>query len=583
MKKIGEILVENKHLSEEKVKLALEIQQIYGGKIGSILVSEKMIDEATFLSNLSKQLNITFIEDINLLKVNKSLLKQQDIANYLENKFIPLNENTILTAEYNASFKNQKVILTTSANIINIVVENFSTIALKKAINELEEKAPRKSIKNHLQQHGIRKFVIFFLSLLTLGIVFNEVYFAILLLLNCYFLGLILLKFTGFIVGFFQCKKAKKQTLPKVDLKNLPIYSILVPLYKEKKQIIENLIKSLNNLNYPKAKLDILLVVEEGDEKTISFVENAKENNMRIVKVPDCHPKTKPKALNYAVNFAIGKYLCIYDAEDVPDKNQLLYALEGFKKSNFLQAQLSFYNSKDNILTKFFCLEYDFLFKFYLRFLEKVNLVLPLGGTSNHIKTSSLKEIHGWDSFNVTEDADLSFRAFEVGQKVCVINSQTLEEAPNSIKAWFNQRVRWIKGHIQTFLVHEKEAKFKLKNYINLYFVLGSSSILYICIPFLILLFGAKVLMQVHIPNYIFNISLISFFSYIIINTIIYVFLSIYLKKYHLILPSFFIWIYFWLSAVACIFALKELVVQPFFWRKTEHGLSRNAALDLKT
>ena len=100
-----------------------------------------------------------------------------------------------------------------------------------------------------------------------------------------------------------------------------------------------------------------------------------------------------------------------------------------------------------------------------MRFLEKVNLVLPLGGTSNHIKTSSLKKLYGWDSFNVTEDADLSFRIFESGQKICVINSQTLEEAPNNLKTWLNQRIRWIKGHIQTFLVHKKEAKFTDKTF----------------------------------------------------------------------------------------------------------------------
>jgi cellulose synthase/poly-beta-1,6-N-acetylglucosamine synthase-like glycosyltransferase len=119
-----------------------------------------------------------------------------------------------------------------------------------------------------------------------------------------------------------------------------------------------------------------------------------------------------------------------------------------------LQAQLSFYNPNENWLTRQFTAEYATLFGLILPALAAYNLPLPLGGTSNHFRTHSLREIGGWDTYNVTEDADLGLRLARFGFRTGVVESLTYEEANTQLLNWLRQRARWLKGFMQTWLVH---------------------------------------------------------------------------------------------------------------------------------
>ena len=101
-----------------------------------------------------------------------------------------------------------------------------------------------------------------------------------------------------------------------------------------------------------------------------------------------------------------------------------------------------------------FAIEYTTLFGLILPVLEQWQSPIPLGGTSNHFRTQVLRKIGAWDPHNVTEDADLGIRLARGGYRCGTIKLPTMEEAPPFFGVWFKQRSRWIKGWIQTFLVH---------------------------------------------------------------------------------------------------------------------------------
>jgi len=198
--------------------------------------------------------------------------------------------------------------------------------------------------------------------------------------------------------------------------KDLPIYTILCPLYKEA-HVIPQFLHAIHSLDWPKAKLDVLLLFEEDDKESIDTVAKIKlPSFVRSIIVPHSMPKTKPKACNYGLSQAKGEYLVIYDAEDMPDPLQLKKAFLSFQKVDpkviCLQAKLNYYNPHQNLLTRFFTAEYSLWFDVTLTGLQAANTSIPLGGTSNHFRTKDLKQLEGWDPFNVTEDADLGGYGF---------------------------------------------------------------------------------------------------------------------------------------------------------------------------
>jgi cellulose synthase/poly-beta-1,6-N-acetylglucosamine synthase-like glycosyltransferase len=103
--------------------------------------------------------------------------------------------------------------------------------------------------------------------------------------------------------------------------------------------------------------------------------------------------------------------------------------------------------------------EYCALFDGLLPALDRLKLPLPLGGTSNHFRASALKWLMAWDPFNVTEDADLGIRLARNGYRCRMLGSTTYEEAPSRLMSWLRQRTRWLKGYLQTWLVHMRDPR----------------------------------------------------------------------------------------------------------------------------
>ncbi|MGZ8363300.1 MAG: glycosyltransferase family 2 protein [Caulobacteraceae bacterium] len=239
----------------------------------------------------------------------------------------------------------------------------------------------------------------------------------------------------------------------------LPRYTVLVPLFREA-EIVPQLIGNLCALEYPANRLQILLLLEADDAETLAAVREADPpGQFREVIVPPGHPRTKPRACNVGLQLATGELLVIYDAEDHPSPGQLREAAgrfaEGPASLACLQAPLRITRG-DTFIARQFALEYAALFEFFLPALAAIGATFPLGGTSNHFKTAVLREVGGWDAYNVTEDADLGFRLARRGYRLSVISSPTYETPPETLKDWLPQRCRWVKGYMQTYGVHSR-------------------------------------------------------------------------------------------------------------------------------
>lgn len=244
----------------------------------------------------------------------------------------------------------------------------------------------------------------------------------------------------------------------RVDDSRLPVYTVAVPLFGEE-AVLDQIVAALSALDYPPPKLDIRILVEEVDHgMRRALAARTLPPFIQAVIVPRGAPQTKPRALNLALAEAKGALFTIFDAEDVPDPQQLRLAAARFLRSGedlvCLQARLVIDNTEDGWLAGCFALEYAGLFDVLNPGLLRCGLPIMLGGTSNHFRTAALRRVGGWDPWNVTEDADIGFRLVRAGGRIADLPSPTLEEAPLSRQAWLKQRRRWLKGYLQTLISH---------------------------------------------------------------------------------------------------------------------------------
>nr|WP_137829366.1 glycosyltransferase [Methylobacterium sp. L1A1] len=241
----------------------------------------------------------------------------------------------------------------------------------------------------------------------------------------------------------------------------LPTYTVLVALFREA-AVVPRLVRALGRIDYPAAKLDIKFLLEAEDAETLAaFRAVPLPARFEVVVVPDGQPRTKPRALNAALPLARGAHLVVYDAEDVIEPDQLRRAATLFARAPAstacLQGHLVIDNQGDGLLPRLFAIEYAALFEVLGPALAAWRVPTPLGGTSTHFRTRVLRALHGWDSWNVTEDADLGLRLALAGYHVGDLPSATYEEAPKHLKAWLRQRTRWMKGFLQTSFTHGRD------------------------------------------------------------------------------------------------------------------------------
>ena len=245
---------------------------------------------------------------------------------------------------------------------------------------------------------------------------------------------------------------------PPLPEAELPVYTVLVPLYREGR-VVHRLVRGLARLDYPAAKLDIKLLIEADDDETArALAAIPLPARFETITVPPGGPRTKPRALNVALPLARGSLLVVYDAEDVPEPDQLRRAAAIFAaeppSTACLQGRLVIDDHADGLLPKLFAAEYAGLFDVVNPALCALDLPVPLGGTTMHLRTRVLRELGGWNAFCVTEDAELGLRLALAGYRTADLPSATYEETAKGGRRWLAQRTRWLKGFLQTSLIH---------------------------------------------------------------------------------------------------------------------------------
>lgn len=378
-----------------------------------------------------------------------------------------------------------------------------------------------------------------------------------------------------------------EQAIESLSGADLPSYTLLVPLYHEG-SIVQQLLSSIAGLDYPKSKLEVLLLLEEDDDDTRRATARLTlPPYVHVLLVPPDGPRGKPKALNYGLLYARGTHCVIYDAEDVPEPDQLKKAVVAFKRSDertaCVQSRLDFYNGDQNWLTNLFALDYSMWFDLMLPGLFSTGAPVPLGGTSNHFKVSALREVGGWDAYNVTEDADLGIRLYRRRRTTVVMESVTWEEANSRLWNWVRQRTHWTKGYMLTYLVH-------MRRPLRLWKELGTTA--FISIQVMILgTIVAQILNPVfwglllawHATHWhaleatfagpllyagavlLFGVN----FAFLYFNAVA----AVRTRQFQAVRYAVFLPIYWALATLATYRAVLQLVTSPHRWEKTQHGL----------
>jgi cellulose synthase/poly-beta-1,6-N-acetylglucosamine synthase-like glycosyltransferase len=375
----------------------------------------------------------------------------------------------------------------------------------------------------------------------------------------------------------------------------LPSFTVLIPAYRER-QVVEHLLRAVSQLDYPRDKLEVKLVLEADDEETIDAASSVEVSmEFDLVLVPVAEPRTKPKALNYALQLAHGDIITVYDAEDVPEPLQLRRAAVVLARYGddvaCVQAQLSYSNVHQNLITKWFTLEYAIWFALFLPGLVSSGAPVPLGGTSNHFRRCVLLELGAWDPYNVTEDADLGVRMHRRGFRTRVVESVTHEEANSDFVNWVKQRSRWYKGYLQTAIVNLRRPRrllhdLGIKDFLRFNLFVGGTPVLGLLNPVFwimtLLWFTAKPpVIKELFPAPVFYVGLLcwAFGNF----TMAYLWLigTRLTKHTDLLVTALLVPLYWVMMSVAAVKGLVQLVISPSYWEKTMHGLHVGRSRDI--
>lgn len=487
--------------------------------------------------------------------------------------------------------KRRRLKLLTRQELVDLITRSYGKVLVARAVAGLLNERPEWSAKT-----GLADWQAYFGTIVS-GLIMGALAFApreTLTLtatgLSLFFLLAIALRLAAVVNLIWPVSDVRQAQVPLLTDAELPRYTVFVPLFKEV-EILPHLAKALRELDYPAAKLDIKIVLEAVDTVTIEAASNlAFPGNVDIVVVPDRMPRTKPKALNYALQFATGELAVIYDAEDRPEPDQLRKAATVFRHASAdlacLQARLDYFNAKENWLSRQFTIEYATLFRGLLPLLSRFGLPLPLGGTSNHFRVGVLRELGAWDPFNVTEDADLGMRLHRAGYRVETLDSTTYEEACCKTPAWIKQRTRWLKGWMQTFGVHMRQpwttlGEMGLTGFLAFHAYFAGIIVSSLAHPlfYLVLAYdaawgtlferggtlGDDILLCIAVTNFVGGYT---------INLALGA-LSLRGARHKGLWPHvLFIPVYWLFVSAAAYRAVWQLIRAPFYWEKTEHGVS---------
>lgn len=631
MRRLGRLLLDADVITEEELARALDEQGRSGGKLGEILVSQGAADAVTIAGVLAERLGLQPAEESSipapiLPAVKARTWRAVALSSETQTSSEPSNE-PLPVAFNDPAPENVKAVeefLRRPVEARLVDKETFNELMgavyaeedVKGAVSGLLESSPHFSAFGS-RLSGFQAVVGVALVLaLVFGLILNFFFTAVLItatasvLYILYSLYRIFTAWEGWRAE--STLRPSDEQLRSLNERELPVYTILLPVYKEKLSTLRALFEALDNLDYPKHKLDGILLVEADDEQTRKAVEEigrpswlstfslprhrrdrreagsvGRPGWLKVLQVPPGEPRTKPKAMIYGLLYARGDLITVYDAEDQPEPRQLKEAVWGFKHADdsvaCLQAKLNYYNARQNLLTRWFALEYSAWFDTFLPGLHRLRAPIPLGGTSNHFRADVLKESLSWDPYNVTEDADLGIRLARLGKTTRMLHSTTYEEANSRFRNWLRQRSRWIKGYMQTLLVHTRNPLQLLRDVgprNTAFFLATVGGLVYTVLAFPIF-WGLLVLwflvqpgwMPQLFPGPVYYLSMFNLFA----GNFFFILIGLVgavgrgnddLSPHTLLIP-----VYWFMMSIAGYLALYELILKPYYWQKTEHGL----------
>ncbi len=599
---LGAVLRDRALVSEEALMRALGAQVHTGVRLGDILLGDGTLGTLTLYHAVAEHYGLRFV---NLMHASPdpALVDGRYLERYITLRVLPWRREmgtlTFATSEPSEALDrfitqthgdDYKLVITSPMDIRLATQQLFAEDLSRQSVDGLYLASPERSAKATLTR---AQRVGLYTASGALALALGASPLAVLLLVLIGLHGLYALtmaaKCVWYALGCARMRQAQQTPSPPLlDDAHLPVYSILVPLYKES-AVLPRLLAALSALDYPKEKLDIKLVLEADDAETFAVAKALRPAyHFDMIRVPTSAPQTKPKALNYALRFARGELVTIFDAEDRPEPAQLRKAATRFAfggpKLACLQAPLQYFNADENLLTRWFEVEYRTLFGPLMHALVGTSTPMPLGGTSNHLNLAVLRALGEWDPYNVTEDADLGVRLRASGYVTEMLDSVTYEEAPIRLWAWVRQRSRWVKGHMQTWAVYMRlpDALYRsltLSGFSGFHLVMGMSWISFLTAP---VLWGLTIAAYHYPPLYI-AASAVPGLEYVAgFNLVSFVVLC-WVQAAHVCagrgtrfaFAAATYPLYWILHSVASYKALIQLITKPHYWEKTDHGVTK--------
>ena len=467
--------------------------------------------------------------------------------------------------------------------LLHLITEQHGDYLIDRAETRVSPDLSCRDINRLTLKRGILASVFFGVALALIFFFPNGFFAGITAVAVVNLLACQLFKVAVFLAGY---KKPPEKPVH-LPLSEKPVVSLMIPLFQEA-AIANELVQRLTRLSYPKSLLDVVLILEIGDKKTDDMLKAMTLPGwMRIVRVPEGQITTKPRALNYTLEQTRGEIVGILDAEDAPATDQIERIVEAFhaapKDVACVQGILDFYNTKSNWIARCFTIEYATWFRVVLAGAARLGLPIPLGGTTVYLKRSALKQVGGWDAHNVTEDADLGIRLSRFGFKTILVPTVTREEANNRFVPWIKQRSRWLKGYIITYLVHMRRP-FRLakdlgpRKFLGFQFFFLTTILQFTLAPalwsFWFVCLGFSTPFMEAFPLH-WTEGLLALFLLSELISLLIGFFAVGRTQHEKLMQ----WVpmmlfYFPMGVFAVYKAWSELVFKPFYWDKTQHGLS---------
>jgi len=600
---LGRLLLATQAIRDTDLLRALVLQRHQNAPLGHILMSEGWASQDQVLDALSLQHGMQRV-DLSNHTPNARLLGRKPAQFWVKHRAVPwlqigpVTTVAIVHPEHfdslqkslRASFTQITPVLASEEQITALLTSHFRRDLALGANTRVSLECSSRHWQTNGQHH---------LPLILCGALAGLAMLAPILMFTafCILALLALLLFVSLkTVGFVTHLANKGQISPPMHPtefphkpQRLPRISVLIPLFHEA-EVSKDLLRRLQGLTYPRSLLEVILVLEEHDKITKAALAAAKLPRwMRIIEVPQHGPlTTKPRAMNYALDFCHGDIIGVWDAEDAPAPGQLEQVARTFaqvdKNVACLQGVLDYYNPRTNWLSRCFTIEYASWFRIVLPGLARLGLVIPLGGTTLFVKRAALENLGGWDAHNVTEDADLGVRLARAGYRTEMISTTTHEEANCQIWPWIRQRSRWLKGFMVTYLVHMRRprqllAQLGWKRFLGFQaFFLGTVG-QFLLAPFLwsfwLLLLGLPHPSAALLPISVLNGAAVTLVLLELLGISIGITAAFAAKRRSLALWTPTMIVYFALGIIAAYKALYELIWHPFFWDKTVHGHNR--------